>query len=96
MYKFKVIYPTIVFGGLLFASLFILAGCDDGILRGSVSPTTDGKTYLVFLPDSFKTDEKIIEGVICKEKGVPHAEGDGRFYKIKYTVLGGKEMSAED
>jgi len=29
-----------------------LAGCDDGYLRGSVTPSSDGKTYLAVVDDN--------------------------------------------
>ena len=45
-------FPTRFYCNLLFAILLILCGCDDGILRGSVSPSTDGKTYLVVVDDN--------------------------------------------
>jgi hypothetical protein len=37
---------------LSFSFAVVCAGCDDGELRGSVQPSTDGETYLVVLDDN--------------------------------------------
>ena len=37
---------------IFFLFSLILAGCDDGYLRGSVTPSKDGRTYLTAVDDN--------------------------------------------
>ncbi len=49
------VYPemkNVTLIALWLLTFFVLAGCDDGHLRGSVSPSQDGGTYLSVVDDN--------------------------------------------
>ena len=61
---------------ILFLAALVLIGCDDGYLRGEVTPSDDGKTYLSIINDNggqcgpIYVDGKVWPHAIGKEAAI--------------------------
>ena len=77
-------------GSLLLAALIL--GCGDGHLRGQVSPSPDGRTYLVVADDNGGRCGPIrVDGSLW-----PHAVGErGQIEPGRHTIECGTELSFE-
>lgn len=73
-------------------ALAFVGGCDDGYLRGKVSPSADGKTYLAVIDDNGGA----CGAILVDAEPWPHAIGErGEVRPGLHTIECGKEISFE-